>query len=141
MTERVGANLRQPLNDFPRKPRHARKRKVGRNPPAFVTARSLDLALLPSNITRVLDGRFGARDINLGAIRIDLQRDLATVQQLRRRTSGCRSRWLAGTRSPDPVRTIEQSSADRLRSNRWRRAQKPLPSLVVHQTRHRARAA
>src|SRR5437762_3233028 len=76
VTERIRRDLPQPLDDFPRQAGYPLKREVLRNPAPLVLLRAFDLALLPTNISVVLDRRLKAGDVERPRhSRIEIERE------------------------------------------------------------------
>jgi hypothetical protein len=63
MAQGVGLNLRQPLDRLSRKAGHSMKREAWRDPAAFVSQRSRDVTLLPSEITTIFYNSFHAFNV------------------------------------------------------------------------------
>jgi len=62
----VWTHLRESLNDFPREPRNSIESETCRDSPPLVFRQPLDLAFLSPQVTRILDRRFNARDVDRG---------------------------------------------------------------------------
>src|SRR5438093_1432199 len=135
VTESVGSDLRKPLHDLARQSWNAIEREAKRNAPTFVFARPFEFALLPAQITCVLNGRFGADDVERRRERIALklgrsplsnklvEANLGLPQKPARGNAIARCRWYQ--------RRIEHPKvALKARPTRA----EFLPSLVVHQT-------
>src|SRR6478609_4766370 len=82
LAERLGLDLRETLNDFPREPRHARERELRWYAPPFVAPHAFGARSLLPEITGVLDGRLHTGDIERAPQRVDVQRYFASVNQL-----------------------------------------------------------
>src|SRR5262249_3772320 len=81
LAQRIGLHLAKPLNDLARKPWNSVERKVGRNSAPFIPTCALDFALLPAQISRVLDGSFSAREIERRARRLNLESRQTILRQ------------------------------------------------------------
>src|SRR5579864_4649410 len=79
MPQRVRLDLPQALNHLAREPGHPCERKVPWNPTMLGLSSPLDLALLAPQVAGVFDGRFGARDVERRARRIDFDPAIALV--------------------------------------------------------------
>ena len=63
VAERVGPDLREPLNDLTGETRYATEREIRGNAPALIPGRALDLAFLAPQIPSVLHRRLEAREV------------------------------------------------------------------------------
>src|ERR1035437_6883050 len=134
MTKRVGTHLRKTLDNLTRQSGHAVEWKIARNPPPLVATRTLDLAVLPPQVTGVLHGRLDARNIARGARgagAIDVKRPQPIRQHLfetRLRLTEQLARGHAITRRRPHERLVQCSQI--LRKALFTRS-KFLPSLIV----------
>lgn len=73
MAERIGTDLREPLNHFMREPRHPLEREILRDSASLVSTGALDLAFLPAEIAGVLDRSFSARNVERAVLGVELE--------------------------------------------------------------------